>query len=519
MRSSRFWKITAALFTLCLGASVASSAQTFNTLFTFNGPNGNYPITLTQNTQGKLVGNSLQGGRYMEGTVLEGAGNVFTLSLSGSEGTLYNFCAISLCLDGARPGSPVVQGPDGNYYGTTVFGGAGSNCSFTDGTRILHGGCGTIYKLSPSGTLTTIYTFVCDQNGNCPAGWNPTGPLVLGHDGNFYGATYYGGSGMFCGGLNGCGTIFKVPPAGQLTTLYNFCTVQSCNDGGLPYYGIVVGNNGYIYGVSEAQAANVYGTFFVLTPTGQFRILHEFTKAEGINPLSLIAGNDGNFYGTTTYGGPSGGGTIFKATPSGKVTVLYNFCSLANCADGNEPESPLIQGSDGNFYGTTFFGGSNSTTTCGFGSVQSCGTVYQLTPSGQLTVLYNLCSQANCTDGFRTGTVMQATNGTFYGTSIYGGLVGGCVNGCGTLFSLDIGLGPFVQTNPTFGHAGYSVNILGTGLTGATAVTFNGTPATTFTVVSDSLIKVTVPAGATTGTIQVTTPTGTLSSNAPFQLL
>lgn len=114
---------------------------------------------------------------------------------------------------------------------------------------------------------------------------------------------------------------------------------------------------------------------------------------------------------------------------------------------------------------------------------------------------------------------MQSTTGTFYGTSIYGGLVGGCANGCGTIFSLDVGLGPFVKTNPSFGRPGYSVNILGTGLTGASAVTFNGTPATTFTVVSDSLIKANVPTGATTGTIQVTTPTGTLSSSGPFQLL
>jgi uncharacterized repeat protein (TIGR03803 family) len=518
MRGSGIVKIVCAVIALCLAMSVASFAQTFNTLFTFDGTNGYKPVTLIQNTQGKLVGNSADGGRYMEGTVLHGAGTVFTLTLSGNEGILYNFCSISLCLDGADPGAPLVQAPNGNYYGTTAFGGAGTTCSLTDGVKILHGGCGTIYQISPSGTLTTLYTFVCSQTGSCPGGWDPTGPLVLGHDGNFYGATYYGGSGS-CGALNGCGTIFKVTPTGQFTTLYNFCTVQPCNDGGIPFFGVVVGTNGYLYGVSEPEAAHANGTFFVITPAGQFRILHEFTKAEGTDPISLIAGNDGNFYGTTAYGGPAGGGTVFKFTPSGKLSVLYNFCSPANCADGNEPISPLIQGSDGNFYGTTILGGANSNTTCGFGSVRGCGTLYQVTPSGQFAVLHNFCSEANCADGIGGGEVMQATNGMFYGTSTYGGLAGGCENGCGTIFSLDIGLGPFVATNPGFGHPGYSVNILGMGLTGATAVTFNGTPATTFTVVSDSLIKATVPTGATTGTIQVTTPSGTLASNGPFQLL
>lgn len=339
MRSSGSLKIAAALIVMCVGASVASLAQTFNTLFTFNGTNGNGPVTLIQNTQGKLVGNTVEGGRYMEGTVLHGAGTVFTLSLSGNEGTLYNFCSITLCLDGADPGTPIVQAPDGNYYGTTVFGGAGSTCSLTDGVKYLRGGCGTIYKLSPSGTLTTLYTFVCDQTGGCPAGFAPQGPLALGHDGNFYGATYYGGSGT-CGALNGCGTIFKVTPAGQFTTLYNFCTVQPCNDGGIPFFGVVVGTNGYIYGLSEPEVNHENGTFFVITPAGQFRILHEFTKAEGTDPVTLIVGNDGNFYGTTSYGGPAGGGTVFKATPSGSITVLYNFCQLANCIDGSDPVSP-----------------------------------------------------------------------------------------------------------------------------------------------------------------------------------
>jgi uncharacterized protein (TIGR03437 family) len=106
----------------------------------------------------------------------------------------------------------------------------------------------------------------------------------------------------------------------------------------------------------------------------------------------------------------------------------------------------------------------------------------------------------------------QDTNGNFYGTTVYGGQAE-----LGSVFSLSVGLGPFVKTRPRSGKVGAALNILGSDLTGATSVTFNGTTAV-FTVVSSSEITTTVPAGATTGKVQVATPSGTLSSTVPFRV-
>ena len=211
-------------------------------------------------------------------------------------------------------------------------------------------------------------------------------------------------------------------------------------------------------------------------------------------------------------GGIYGGGTIFKISPSGTLTTLYSFCAQSGCADGNVPNAGLVLATDGNFYGTTYLGGANSCMISG--TNYGCGTVFKITPSGTLTTLYSFCAQSGCADGEgpRAGLV-QATNGKLYGTTYYGGPTGD-----GTVFSLAVGLGPFVETRPTSGVVGRFVEILGTNLTGATSVTFNGTPAT-FKVVSRYLITTTVPTGATTGKVEVVTPSGTLSSNVPFRVL
>jgi uncharacterized repeat protein (TIGR03803 family) len=226
-----------------------------------------------------------------------------------------------------------------------------------------------------------------------------------------------------------------------------------------------------------------------------------------MTPLAgVMLGADGNLYGTTSAGGASGDGTVFKITLAGKLTTLYSFC--AACSNGSDPQFPLIQATDGNFYGSTLEGGS---TTCYHG----CGTLFEITPAGVLTTLHNF-DDAN---GQNPSGLLQATNGTIYGTTFQGGPQ--CKNisfTCGTVFSLSVGLGPFVKTNPQAGKAGESVIILGTGLTGATEVSFNGLAAK-FTVVSDAYIQATVPAGATTGYVSISTPTGTLTSNLRFLVL
>ncbi|HXZ39838.1 MAG TPA: choice-of-anchor tandem repeat GloVer-containing protein, partial [Terriglobales bacterium] len=202
-------------------------------------------------------------------------------------------------------------------------------------------------------------------------------------------------------------------------------------------------------------------------------------------------------------------GTVFTITPKGELTVLHSF----DGTDGFYASDALVQATDGNFYGTTTAGGASGYCVAG------CGTLFKMTPKGTLTTLYSFCTAAGCPDGeFPYGGLVQGTDGNFYGTTYDGGASSACgASGCGTVFSLSVGLGPFVKTNPTSGKVGAKVTILGNGLTGATSVTFNGTAAT-FTAVRNSEITTTVPAGATTGTVEVTAPKGMLKSNLPFRV-
>jgi uncharacterized repeat protein (TIGR03803 family) len=182
-----------------------------------------------------------------------------------------------------------------------------------------------------------------------------------------------------------------------------------------------------------------------------------------------------------------------------------------------------VEGTDGNLYGTTEFGGTNSGYTLYDCNEGTCGTVYQITPAGVLTTLYDFCSAVKCTDGtVPIAGLIQGTNGTFYGTTSEAGDNACSGNyshaGCGTVFSLSAGLSSFVEAQFNFAKPGQVVTILGNDLAGTTSVTFNGISAT-FKVMSNTYLKAQVPTGATTGTIQVTTPTGTLNSNVAFQVL
>jgi uncharacterized repeat protein (TIGR03803 family) len=207
-------------------------------------------------------------------------------------------------------------------------------------------------------------------------------------------------------------------------------------------------------------------------------------------------------------------GTIFKIDQDGKLTTVYEFCSQPNCADGSEPIGALIQATDGNFYGATIGGGDS---TCNSGNGGGCGTVFELNHlDGTLTTLHTF----EDTDGSNpAGSFLQATNGTLYGTTLFGGEpLCDKSYGCGTVFSLSMGLGQFVTFVRAAGKVGQTGGILGQGFTGTTGVSLNGTPAS-FTVVSDTFIRATVPAGATTGYVTVATPSGTLTSNVPFHVI
>jgi uncharacterized repeat protein (TIGR03803 family) len=474
-----------ALFLLWATTAVALPAQTFKTLHSFDNTDGSYPVAgLVQGTDGNLYGTT--------------SGTVFTITPSGMLTTLHSFDGT----DGAFPNG-LTQGTDGNFYGTTRAGGAYDH------------GDGTVFTITPSGMLTSLYSF-CPNSPSCTDGYEPVAGLVQGTDGNFYGTTQYGGANDTCG--LGCGTVFEITPGGALTTLYSFCSQSNCTDGRAPFAGLVQGTDGNFYGTTVYGGANDYGTVFKITASGVLTTLYSFCSqgggdcTDGFGPVAvLVQATDGNFYGPTESGGANGVGTVFKITPGGALTTLYSFCSQSNCTDGFDPEAGLVQAAsvDGNFYGTTPVGGANCIPYAG------CGTIFKITPSGTLTTLHSFCSHRrhkSCTDGYEPAGLVQDTNGKFYGTTLTGG-----ANNDGTVFSLSVGLGPFVETNPTSGMVGAAVNVLGTNLTGATSVTFNGTAAT-FKVVSKSEITTTVPTGATTGTVQVVTPTRTLKSNVSFRV-
>jgi uncharacterized repeat protein (TIGR03803 family) len=357
----------------------------------------------------------------------------------------------------------LVLGYDGNFYGTGFEGG-------------IYGAYGSVFKITPTGALTTIQSFDGIDGGY------PTYGLIMGVDGNFYGTTGSQGSPYKSG------TVFKLSSTGTITVLHSFYqTIGGPN-------GLALGNDGNFYGTAEGYYSSD-GIVYKITPGGEFTILHSFSGTDGSRPESPLAlGNDGNFYGTTALGGAYTAGTIFKITPAGAYTTLYTFTG----SDGESVVAGLVLGSDGNFYGCTNAGGSSAN-----------GTLFSITPTGTLTTLHNF----DYNDGKQPTGLTQRTNGIFYGTTYGGG-----DTGFGTVFSENVGLSPFVRLLPSFSHVGKTIEILGQGFTGTTSVSFNGVAAS-FSVASDTFLRAVVPVGATTGPVTVTTPGGVLNSNVNFQVL
>jgi uncharacterized repeat protein (TIGR03803 family) len=481
------WKIGCAVFLLCTTTAVVSPAQGFTNLFSFDGTDGEAPVgILAQGIDGNFYGATGAGGTDKGGG---DGGTAFRVTPTGTLTTLYNFCSRPNCTDGDEPFWGVVLGTDGDLHGTNSFGGA-NNIG------------GTVYKMTSSGKMTVLYSF-CSQSG-CTDGDTPEGGVIEGIDGNYYGTTRNGGgNGAYCTS-GACGVVFKTTPSGSTTTVYNFCNQPDCTDGWLPTAPLVQGADGNLYG-STNSLNGIPATIFKLTPTGTLTTLYSFpVNSNGVS--ALIQGTDGNFYGTITSGGDYTLGMAFKITPSGTLTPLYSFCANFGCTDGSSPTG-LVQGTDGNFYGTTREGGENANGTAG-------GVIFSLLSTGDYNVLYNFCSLSNCADGSNPDAPpIQGTNGNFYG-----GTGGGGSLSKGTIYSMATGLGPFVKFLPGGGKVGAEVGILGDSLTGATAVTFNGIAAK-FSVISSTLILTHVPTGAKSGLIEVTLPNGALSSNALFQVI
>jgi uncharacterized repeat protein (TIGR03803 family) len=486
------------------------AAQKFQTLASFNETDGEQPayVLLAQGRDGALYGTTSGGGT-------NGAGTFFKVS-DGVLHTLYNFCAQSNCADGDGPAAGVVLGDDGNFYGTAGGGGAYNG--------------GTVFKITPSGMLTTLYSF-CAQP-NCSDGEYPEAKLVLASDGNFYGTTYWAG-----GNANeslyddGGGTIFKITPAGKLTTIYSFCSQSNCVDGDSSLGGLIQAVDGTFYGTTSAGGTALLctggcGTIFKVTPAGAYTTLYSFCSErlcqDGSYPQAgLLLAANGYFYGLVNSGGAYDYGDAFVMAPGGEFKVLGSFCGGTGCA-GSNPSGGLIQGTDGKLYGTTGLYTKSGCLSAGGG----CGTIFSLTENDFLDTLFTFCIPQgkqnpigfNCSDGAGPlGGVMQATNGELYGVTIFGGAFNK-PTGDGTVFQYSAGLGPFVTFVRATGTVGQTVGILGQNFTGTTSVSLNGSPMT-FTVDSDTFLEATVPAGATTGLVTVTTPGGALTSNVIFNVL
>jgi len=479
-------KVGCLLLVVCAATATAAQAQVFKTLLNFDGTNGAYPDQelLAQGQDGNFYGTTVWGGHP---TCERGCGTVFKMTPLGTLTTLHSFCDNETCTDGANPATGLTLGTDGNFYGTTS--GLGGN------------GGGTVFKITPSGILKTIYRF-CSRP-NCTDGAAPSAQLLLGPDNNFYGTTRMGG--------NGFGTVFKITPSGELTTLAMF----DINNGSEPW-GLTQTPNGLLYGTAQTGGEDNFGVVFDMTESGSITVLYSFCSlsdcSDGDQPFAgLLYANDGALYGSTTEGGvgapgDNGGGTLFRVSADGQFTTLYSFCVRRGCLDGFEPIGGLIQATDGNIYGTTEYGGQGGN-----------GEIFRFSPLGRAPqILHSFClDDPGCIDGaYPVGSLLQATNGVFYGTT----WAGGDSKYEGTIFSLDMSLGPFVAFVRPFGKVDQTGGILGQGFTGTTSVSFNGVPAQ-FEVRADTFLTATVPPGATTGYVTVNTPTGVLTSNVPFHVI
>ncbi len=359
-RISSYRKIV--LLALWLIVPCAYGGVVLTSLVSFDGTNENLPNGLTLGKDGNFYGTTFEGGS-------NGLGTIFKLSPKGTITTLISFNFSN----GKWPSGKLVQGGDSNFYGETVTGGENGN--------------GTIFRMTPSGTLTTLATFGSDYLGS----WGPSGELVLGKDGNYYGTTGEGGT-------HESGTVFKMAPNGVLTTLASF----SKTNGAKPDGELVLGSDGNFYGATMQGGKSLNGTVFRVTPNGLIAAPVMVLKNKAANPLALLIqgtntsyygratgggrvftvavdgsldnggwllrGKDGSFYGTTftgnTNGGPFGYGTIFQITRDDKLTTLVEFKG----ANGANPVGGLVQSGDGNFYGVTSRGG-----------LYNHGTIFQLT--------------------------------------------------------------------------------------------------------------------------------------------
>jgi uncharacterized repeat protein (TIGR03803 family) len=357
-----------------------SPTGTITTLVNFTGPNGTYPIGgLIQASDGNLYGTTSGGGGDANGNPFPTQyGTVYRVTLSGTLTTIFTFSFDAIANrwpNGHAPQAALVQGSDGNLYGTTLDGGTDSSETNNDD--------GTIFKMSTSGTLLMVVTV---HGGAEPQMLRA--PLIQGKDGNLYGVSYKGGDLSFSGG-----TVFKCTPSGVVTVLHGFTDPE----GDKPEGGVVQASDGNLYGTTEGGGTANLGAVYRVTLAGEFTVLHQFTGSQPTGPTDgaqpfgeMIQASDGNFYGTTSGGGTGNLGSIFQLTPAGVYTTVYSFPNTGMIGagiTGQQPRGTLLQTSDGNFVGTTTGGG-----------VGGAGTVFRLNVVPQAALL-NVSTRLNVGTG------------------------------------------------------------------------------------------------------------------------
>jgi len=533
MTALTFRRLSIALLTLALAIPAAvMHAQTYTVVHNFAGTDGccaNYPSMMAQGEDGNIYGTTTSDGSG-------GYGTVFKMTPGGAFTTLHSFSFS----DGAGPQGGISLALDGNFYGTTYQGGGTSH--------------GTIFKITPGGTFTSLYSFsgttdgayprippVMAQDGNL---YGVTGddtnavlyklssagvfsvvgtlvtqsysPLLLGIDGNLYGTTLGGGT-------YNSGTVFQFSPSSKtIKTLYSFHTEWS------PTGPLVQGVDGAFYGTTSNGGTGDGGCVFRVTTAGVYKALYIFTSSgttDGRYPESgVVQGTDGFLYGVASDGGSFGLGTLFKVSTAGTgFQTLYNF----QTPTGDTPDSALLLHTNGTLYGQTFHGGTKT----------AYGTVFSFTnklkPFTEPLVLHSAKVGASVSllgQGFTTATAVDfgATAATFSvksDTFIVAKPVAGSTTAqitvkepSGNLLTFQkFKIVPSINSfTPTSGPVGTQVTITGMSLSQATSVKFGGVKATTFTINSNTQVIATVPSGAVTGKISITTPGGTASSAAVF---
>ncbi|OYW76315.1 MAG: hypothetical protein B7Z37_09475 [Verrucomicrobia bacterium 12-59-8] len=452
-------------------------AGVLTTLVQFTGTAGTYPgstplAALVQGADGDLYGTTSLGG-------VNNLGTVFKVTTAATFTSLASFTGSSGSVMGSTPKGALIQLADGNFYGTTTLGGLNN--------------LGTVFQITSTGGLSTLVNFT-GSTGSA-LGSTPQGALVTGNDGAMYGTTN-------AGGLNNVGTVYKVSAGGQFFTLVN-CTAA-------PNFGrLTQGADGALYGATLGGGGAIgYGTLFAAPLGGVPSTINTLVPASGTTALNaragLLLGPDGNYYGTTSAGGVVNSGSVFQLTPAGIYTTLVSFTGTSGTNPGSSPQAALIFGSDGNYYGTTSAGGSSSS-----------GTIFKLTPAGVQTVVINFTGTSGANLGSSPqGPLTQGTDGNYYGSTTTGGTGGGF----GTIFKITPAgvLTTLVNFTGTAGAAPGSapLGVLSQGLDGS----FYGSTSsgglngfgTVFKVTPDGVFSSLANFTGTTGALPGATPSGGL---------